>query len=104
MSTGQIYMLLGLVSFSLLGVLHKVADVQHSRPTAINALLAGSSLAFVLTFLVFGSANGPAAPASVVLVAALELFVLVMIRDNLTLNIVMLLYPLEAIRQWQSGT
>jgi EamA domain-containing membrane protein RarD len=69
MTTGQIYMLLGLVSFSLLGVLHKVADVQRSRPTAINALLAGSSLAFVLTFLVFGSANGPAAPASVVLVA-----------------------------------
>jgi EamA domain-containing membrane protein RarD len=69
MTTGQIYMLLGLVSFSLLGVLHKVADVQQSRPPAINALLAGSSLAFVLTFLVFGSANGPGAPVSVVLVA-----------------------------------
>jgi hypothetical protein len=42
--------------------------------------------------------------ASVGLVVTLEVFVVVMIRDNLTLNIVMLLYPLDVIRQWQAGT
>ncbi len=41
--------------------------------------------------------------ASVVLGVALELFTLAMIRDNLTLNVLMLLWPVDAIVQWQAG-
>ena len=40
---------------------------------------------------------------TVTLVVALELIVLYFIRDNLTLNIIMLLYPLDAIKNWQAA-
>lgn len=41
--------------------------------------------------------------ASVALALALELIALVVIRDNLTLNVWMLLAPNDAIRAWQAG-
>jgi hypothetical protein len=40
---------------------------------------------------------------TVAVTIGLELFLAYMIHDNLTLNILMLLYPLDAVRRWQAG-
>ena len=41
--------------------------------------------------------------ASVAMAIAFELFTLAMIRDNLALNVLMLVWPLDAVRTWQAG-
>ena len=51
----------------------------------------------------WGIARKAPAWSSVALVIAMEVLVLIFIRDNLTLNIIMLIYPLDAIKQWQMG-
>jgi hypothetical protein len=51
----------------------------------------------------FGAARALPVWGSVALVIALEGFVAYCIRDNLLLNIIMLLYPVEWIREWQLG-
>ena len=38
---------------------------------------------------------------TVAVILAMELGTLALIRDNLTLNIIMLVHPIDAIREWQ---
>ena len=40
----------------------------------------------------------------VVLALAIEVVLAWLIRDNLTLNVLMLIHPIESIKAWQAGT
>jgi hypothetical protein len=57
------------------------------------------------TFMIFGFvlARVLPVPAVVALAVGLELFVGWSIRDNLTLNLIMLVHPFDAIKTWQAA-
>ncbi|MCY1671833.1 DUF2585 domain-containing protein [Novosphingobium sp. SL115] len=56
-------------------------------------------------FMALGFVFAARAPVVVTVVTAIafELFTLTMIRDNLTLNVLMLATPIEAVREWQAA-
>ncbi|HVR90500.1 MAG TPA: DUF2585 domain-containing protein [Novosphingobium sp.] len=71
-------------------------SLGYNGDSVINSL---SDIGFmVLGFLI---ASRLPAWASVVMALAFEAFTLAMIRDNLTLNVLMLVWPVDAIKVWQ---
>ena len=58
------------------------------------------TIAMVAGFLIASRAR---VAIAVLVVIALEAFVGYMIRDNLTLNVIQLLVPIDAIAEWQAG-
>jgi hypothetical protein len=64
-----------------------------------------NSAADILAMMVgFAAASRLPVWSVVALTIGLESFLAYFIRDNLTLNIIMLIYPVERIRRWQSGS
>ena len=82
--------------------------IERYRETTISLDYYGDSIINSLSdicamILGFWLASRLPVVGTVAVTIGLELFLAYRIHDNLTLNILMLLYPLDAVRRWQAG-
>jgi len=84
------------------------ATINRYRRTTISFDYFGDSVLnsvcdVLFCVLGFAIARRLPPPVTIALAVGMEIFVGYWIRDNLTLNVVMLIWPMEAIRRWQEG-